>query len=125
MKELTNGQWFKILDLHLGLRSEDNASVINNCASYAMDMGLTWVKSPHAPADWNDLLTGTLEMMKAFDGSEKRYLMLVGNSCGNEKREYRGCFPKCSTRPTYYSSISLDNDIEVLREWVLSEIDAR
>lgn len=125
MRELTDAQWLNILDQHLGLRSEDNASVIRNCASYAMDMGLTWFKSPHAPADWNELLTGTLEMMKTLDKNGIRYLMLVGNSCGNEDREYSGCFPKCSTKPTYCSSIPLNNDIEVLREWVLNEIDAR
>lgn len=122
MKKLTRKQWFNILDQHLGLRSENNPTEVKRCASYAMDMGLTWIESPDVPEEWDKRLIGTLETIISFRNSDDRYLMIVKNSCGNRDEEYSGCFPKCSTRPEYVTSISLDNDLKILRKWVLENI---
>lgn len=122
MKILTEKQWMIICCKQLGLRSEDNPSEVKKCASYAMDMGLLWTEYRQIPPDWDEALMATLELMQSFSDSKGRYLMLVNNSCGNTTREYGKCFPKCSALPRYITSISLNNDIEKLHDWVLENI---
>lgn len=122
MSTLTKAQWFHIHDQHLGLRSDENPTVATGSASYAMDMGLIWIKHTDVPEEWDRLLIGTLETMQAFPNYRSRHLMIVTNSCGSGIQEYSGCFPKCSAKPQYLTSTSLDNDLTTLREWVLKNI---
>jgi hypothetical protein len=117
---ITFMQWYKIHDLLLGLRSEDNATEIKSAASYAMNCGARPL-SP-VPANWTALLEGTIQTIKAFPGSEARFLMIISKSNGSGA-EYDGCFPKCSVRPTEIHAVtSLNNTVDNLTTWVEANI---
>lgn len=127
---ITKEQWWTILVLHLGLRSEDNQETIKgNGASYAMDKGLEIKNShpfyPDIPSDWEELLHGTIKLIKGFQNSSDRYLLIVDNSVGNsEESEYLGTFPKCSAKAgRILASTSLDQDEATLVGWVLRCIE--
>jgi hypothetical protein len=113
-------QWIKIQLQLIGLRSGTNPNDIDG-ASYAMDMG------PHQfnkeiPNNWNQLLKSTIELIKGFEGSDDRFLLIVLGVTGTSW-DYPGCFPKCSTHPRQVlASTSLIRPIEELVEWVLENI---
>ncbi|KAB6147083.1 hypothetical protein GA398_13015 [Bacteroides xylanisolvens] len=121
---ITKNQWCTINLNQLGLRSEDNATVIKGSgATYAMDMGMPPYKpGDSVPKNWDELLRGTIQYMKGFKDSAGRYLMIVQTSTG-ENTEYRGCFPKCSHRAeTVLHATSLARPLEELVRWVESNI---
>ncbi len=124
---ITQKQWIKILTHGIGLRSEDNPDTIRSAASYAMDCAkqLDFAKyrfQDPIPERWELLLKGTIETMKGFKGSSDRYLMIVEGSRG-ASFEYLGSFPKCSSSPrSVVASTSLDEDVDVLVQWVLQNL---
>ncbi len=120
---ITKNQWFIIHSNHLGLRSEDNETVIKGTgASYAMDMGMPYHLYDLAPENWDKLLRGTIQYMKGFKDSAGRYLMIVQLSMG-ENTEYSGCFPKSSRKAEkVLHAISLERPLEELVKWVESNI---
>lgn len=114
-------QFYRICDKQLGLRSENNCNSINGTgASYAMDMGLEYSLTLDNFPDWDSMLKGTIEKMKAFDNSANRYLLIVSRSSSTDKSaEYKGCSPKCPVRATeIHASVSLNMDTKSLCEWV-------
>lgn len=122
---IDNSQWYTICNNLLGLRSEDNPTTINNTgASYAMDMGKDYTWGDSAPANWGQLLEGTIRTMQSFKGYEGRHLMIVSKSSGNTTdSEYAGCFPKCSSNATTVHAVtSLNDTVENLTVWVENTI---
>ncbi len=114
-------QFYKICDKQLGLRSENDYKSINGTgASYAMDMGLEYSLTRDNFPDWDNMLKGTIETMKAFDNSKNRYLLIVSRSSSADGSvEYNGCFPKCSVRATeIHASAPLSMDTKSLCKWV-------
>jgi len=117
---ISKQQWINININLLGLRSEDNETQIISAASYAMNCGKSW--NDPIPDNWDTLLSGTIQMMQGFEGYESRYLLIVSPSHGMSS-EYSNCFPKCSSKPSEVKvSISLDNSIETLVNWVLNQV---
>lgn len=122
---ITQEQWFRIFIDGLGLRSEDNAEKIKNYASYAMDMSVDprvtdWRE---IPVGWEMRLHNTLDLMKRFENSNSRFLMIVRNSRGIIDNEYVGCFPKCNTYIEFTgNSISLQSSLGELKSWVINNI---
>lgn len=117
---ITKKQWVNIHLEMLGLRSEDNPTVIKSAASYAMDCKKKW--NDPIPDNWEELLKGTIKHMQEFDGYKQRYLLIVAKSVGADF-EYADCFPKCSAKATVISaSISLDGDVDTLAGWVEQNI---
>ena|ERR1700749_853559 len=113
-------QWTNIHLEMLGLRSEDNPSVIKSAASYAMDCKKKW--NDPIPDNWTELLNGTIKHMQEFSGYKERYLLIVSKSLGADF-EYADCFPKCSSKATQvWASKSLDNTVNSLADWVVSNI---
>lgn len=123
---ITKSQWQTVCLNLLGLRSEDNKTEIKSAASYAMDCAKKW--SDSIPENWDDLLAGTIQSMKAFSNYKNRYLLIVSTSTGStygssNASEYDGCFPKCSSKPTQIKACtSLDQTEEALVQWVLDNI---
>lgn len=120
---ITDRQWQFILLEMLGLRSGATPDDINSAASYAMDCGnLARIPFPPIPADWDELLFGTIKHMQEFVGYKERYLLIVSKS-SSENFEYKDCFAKCSHKPTkVWYSTSLDNQVEALADWVGQKI---
>lgn len=93
---LTQQQWTNVCVNFLGLRSGANAGDTNG-AGYGMDNGnaapLNCLQPP--PANWDQLLNGTITLIKNFPDSGGRYLLIV-NRCPGQARDYPGAFPKCN-----------------------------
>jgi len=120
---ITAKQWQFILLNMLGLRSGETPDDISKAASYAMDCGVkVTIPFPPIPEKWEAMLSGTITHMQEFPGYEKRFLLIVSKSSGNNF-EYDDCFPKCSAKPDkVWSSISLNNSVEELKQWVVANI---
>jgi len=123
---LSKQQWCNIHNHLLGLRSEDNPDTIRNQgASYAMDMGRIYHFNEDAPANWEELLNGTITFMKSFPNSSTRYLLIVSKSTGNsrDESEYCGTFPKSSAKAEkIIASTPLNQEIDDLADWVKQQI---
>jgi hypothetical protein len=85
----------------LGLRVNADTTAANmKAASYAMCTTSTPKDALNGePAGWADKLNGTLEHILEFDNCVGKYLAIVSVS-HSDNYEYKGCFPKCSSKPT-------------------------
>jgi hypothetical protein len=123
MPFITTEQWKSICLNLIGLRSGASANDLKP-ASYAMNCGVE--KGAPMPANWDDLLMGTVSTIMAHIGYKERYLMIVRPSNGTGE-SYYGTFPKCSARPSsVYDAILMGNSTEPdLVEWVVLNIPAQ
>jgi hypothetical protein len=126
MCQITIKQWQKILNDHLGLRSNSQANVIDSApASYAMDMNVTvsYEAFQIIPDGWKEKLNNTLERILSFPNSTQRHLMIVKPSDGSVE-DYKDCFYKCSGKPTeYIATIPIaGNNVNDLARWVVEHI---
>ncbi|MEA2235737.1 MAG: hypothetical protein QOC81_461 [Thermoanaerobaculia bacterium] len=124
---LTQAQWRRVYEFGLGLRSGSTDTDIHGVglASYAMDDGLVPTPFLMAPANWLQLLQGTIENILGFSGSSARHLLLVEGVRGNSgDNRYPGCFLKCSSRPQKIrASLPIGtNRTDALVTWVLAKI---
>jgi hypothetical protein len=123
MALITEEQWNSICLNFIGLRSGASADDLNG-ASYAMDCAVK-IGAP-MPANWDDLLMGTVNTIMSHEGYKKSYLMIVRPSTGTGE-SYHGTFPKCSSKPTsVYDAILMGDSTEAeLVEWVVLNIPAQ
>ena len=120
MPSISNKQWGNICSKMIGLRSGTSNKDLKG-ASYAMDCGVKPMAPP--PADWDELLAGTIRYMMGFDSYQDRYLLIVRKSTATGEK-YSGTFPKCSSYPTEcLASVQFGQNSEAdLVKWVISAI---
>ena len=93
---LTQLQWTNVCANFLGLRSAAT-QVDTNGAGYGMDNGNTVPLNclQPAPQGWDNLLQSTIALIKGFENSGTRYLLIV-SGCPGLANDYPGAFPKCN-----------------------------